>query len=151
MPHMSIAALIPLVLDSIQKLLPIIEKFIHMFSGHADNYTQGKDSLETYLKNVNDDLSTLQQAAASDGDPSNDFTIPDKIDSAQEATEMADKLQELLDNNKSTMSAQMQVDFEKTIAGLRKAADELTAKGRLTDPGSPQINDIPSANLSPSA
>lgn len=121
MPH-AIAAIAPF-LPLIEKLLPILETFLSKIFNSSDSYNKGESSLDEYLDDVNNELAELKSNAAAEGLDTSD--IPSEIKTSQQATDLADELQAVLDDNNG-MSPSLKADYQATIDALRKAATELS-------------------------
>jgi ABC-type transporter Mla subunit MlaD len=135
MPHMSLAAIIPLVIDAIKQLMPIIEQFLQSNSSNSTNYNNGSESLDEYLKNTNEELSALQDKLAASGETG--FDIVGEIKTAKDANDAADSLQKVLDQLPA--NSPIADDLRNEITALRKAAVELAARGD-TGSGESHVN-----------
>jgi hypothetical protein len=149
MPHGVLAAL-TVAMPLIEKLLPIIEKFIDMLSSSSTNYNNGNESLDQYLKDANSALQAAKDNADNDGISGNEFTLKHEIKTAQDAKDVAAFLQKLLDKP-GAVSAADRPKMQETITALLKAADELTAQGKVgdTSPTHESIIEFKHQGLSP--
>jgi hypothetical protein len=116
----------------IEKLMPLIEKFVNMLTGDngaVDTYNNSNKTdadKKTFLDSINKELKAMQQAAANDNIDGNEFQIPDKVDSQIEVDEVIRALEDV-----KAKSPALAAKIDKLIDTLKDVRSSLP----YSDPG----------------
>jgi hypothetical protein len=146
MPHV-VAAVMPII-QLIEKLMPLIEKFIDMISGNngaVDTYNNSNKTdadKKTFLDSLNKELEALKKAADEDDIVGNEFTIPDKIDSQVEVDDMIKALEDI-----KAKSPALADKIDKLIDALKDVRSSLPysdpgASGTVTQTGTGDSSEV---------
>jgi hypothetical protein len=114
----------------IEKLLPMIQQIIDMFSGANSKYESSGDADE-YMNDLEQIMPELNRKLAGTGI---ELVAPDKIDSEVEVRELQDILRNILAHAEEyNVSPELRAQLERTISNLDGLAAKLHAEGKIND------------------
>jgi hypothetical protein len=143
-PHMPLAVLIPLIVQSIQALAPLIQEMFSSSDDSGEKYSNGKISLKEYTDQLNTRLERLRDQAKAQN-----ISLPigfNKVNSAIEVENLAVELQAVVDKIDGGKELQeikgLRQEIVNEITALKKASVEFRSEGVIIDPD--KVNDFPS-------
>jgi hypothetical protein len=129
MPHAVIVAITPF-LPLIEKLLDV---FINLLTQSSQDYNDGKITKDQFLEEANKSLKEMEAQSKANNDPSDDFSFPDNINTAEECFEVANTIQSQIDAGKYNGNPEMLAKAKEVVAAFTKAGHQEALDGNMVD------------------